>query len=194
MPQSQDQDTPEAQGKALAWFTRLNSGDATAAEFDAFRSWMAEAAENRRAYQALETLWSDLDVVGDPRSAPAGRRAPVPSGRRMSRRGLLMAGAAGATAAAAAVILALPAADDGDVHTAVGEQRPLVLADGTRVDLDADSALAVELSPQARSVRLLRGRAFFDCRPRSRPPLLGGNTEGCDAGAGDAVLRSSVVG
>lgn len=141
----------------------MRSGEATAAEVADFQCWIAAAADNRREYDALEALWGDLDQVGDPRRVAAGGAASVPASRpMMSRRGLFL-GAAGV--AAAVVALGVPDWFDGAIRTGVGEQRQLTLADGSRVELDADSALSLQFTPQARRLTLQRGRAFFDVAP-----------------------------
>lgn len=52
-----------------------------------------------------------------------------------------------------------------DELTAKGERREVLLADGSKVLLDADSALSVDFTPESRRVQLLRGRAWFDVTP-----------------------------
>jgi ferric-dicitrate binding protein FerR (iron transport regulator) len=49
-----------------------------------------------------------------------------------------------------------------DYVTGRGQKTIVDLADGTRVTLDADSAVDVTFSDTRRDVRLLKGRAFFD--------------------------------
>lgn len=56
-----------------------------------------------------------------------------------------------------------------DHVAARGQPLSVTLADGSTVLLDADSALAQADSPAQRRVRLLRGGAYFEVRPGSRP-------------------------
>ncbi|MFG1376164.1 FecR family protein [Xanthobacter autotrophicus] len=158
---------PTARDAALGWFVKMRSGEVTPAEAVAFQSWIAAAAENRREYESLETLWGDLDQMGDPRRAAAAGGSPAfrASGPMMSRRGLFIGATGMAAAVVAGVALGVPDWFDGAIRTGVGEQRQLTLADGSRVDLDADSALSLQFTPQARQLALLRGRAFFDVAP-----------------------------
>ncbi|MEM9683450.1 MAG: FecR domain-containing protein, partial [Pseudomonadota bacterium] len=73
-------------------------------------------------------------------------------------------------AACVAVLIAVGAAfhDDlllplaSDHRTAVGERTPIALADGSRVTLNTDTAIAVDLETKSRRVRLLQGEAWFD--------------------------------
>ncbi|WP_204313354.1 FecR domain-containing protein, partial [Klebsiella michiganensis] len=44
-------------------------------------------------------------------------------------------------------------------ETAIGEQERLVLSDGSRLMLDADTQVAVSMGEQRRSINLIRGRA-----------------------------------
>lgn len=53
-----------------------------------------------------------------------------------------------------------------------GERRDVMLTDGSRVVLDADSALSIDITPQARRVRLLRGAAFFDVAHAETPFIV----------------------
>ncbi|MFG1287754.1 FecR family protein [Xanthobacter versatilis] len=165
MRKSQVRDTtvrPTARDAALGWFVKMRSGEATPAEVADFQCWIAAAADNRREYDALEALWGDLDQVGDPRRVAAS----VPASRSMmSRRGLFLGAAGVAAAVVAGVALGVPDWFDGAIRTGVGEQRQLTLADGSRVVLDADSALSLQFTPQARRLTLQRGRAFFDVAP-----------------------------
>lgn len=69
--------------------------------------------------------------------------------------------AAGFAAAAAAIFwLMLPAASQ-YYETRAGEQRSVLLADGSRVTLDSASTVEVELGARRRVVHLLHGEALF---------------------------------
>ncbi|MBP2309499.1 DUF4880 domain-containing protein [Azospirillum melinis] len=148
---------------ALAWFVRLESGDADAADRAAFADWLARDPAHRQEFDRLSGVWSDLGSLPDPRMPtprlPDPRRAvrPQPTRRR------LLAFAMGGAAACAAglggtvVLTGWP----GEIRTGTGERRSLALADGSSVELDAGSALAVEFSAAERRVRLIDGRARF---------------------------------
>lgn len=170
---------------ALAWFVKVRSGDATAAELADFRCWIEATGENRRAFESLEALWGDLDRLGDPRRAPVDNIRALPPRRGLSRRAVL-AGAGGAAAAAAGVALGLPHLFSGDIRTGVGEQRSLVLADGSRAELDADSVLSLDFTAEARRLTLLRGRAFFDVARDARRPFSVAAADGVTTAAGTA--------
>ena len=158
-----------ARDEALAWFVRLNSGDAGPAEQEAFGRWLRVNPMNPREYDRLETLWVDLDAVPDPRPALS------PPRRGLTRRHLL-AGAAGAAACAGVAVMSgvtvgdLEAMAVADFRTGTGERRTITAPDGTVIDMDAETAVAVEYGPAVRRLRLLSGRASFRVRhDPSRP-------------------------
>ena len=59
-----------------------------------------------------------------------------------------------------------------DQVAAKGERREVLLADGSKVLLDADSAFCIEFTPEARRIHLLRGGAFFDVVPSKTPFIV----------------------
>jgi transmembrane sensor len=66
-------------------------------------------------------------------------------------------------------------------QTSVGEQRTVVLADGSRVTLNTASKIAVRLRADHRSVQLLQGEALFEVAHDARRPF--------DVSFGDFVVR-----
>lgn len=58
-----------------------------------------------------------------------------------------------------------------DYYTQVGEQRQIELADGSHVLLNTDTAIALELTPHSRRLRLLRGEAYFEVAHAAHRPF-----------------------
>jgi transmembrane sensor len=167
------QDTPDKQARdeALWWFVRINSGDATAADRADHAAWMALSVRNRREYAKLSGMWSDLDRIADPRTHSAAARVAVSGG--LSRRGFLAAGsAAAATVAGYVAFNGLPDVLTSDHYTGIGERRSITLTDGTKVDLDAATAIALDFNDSSRRLRLVRGRAFFDVAKDAGRPFI----------------------
>jgi transmembrane sensor len=67
-------------------------------------------------------------------------------------------------------------------QTAAGERRSVTLPEGSKVTLDADSALDVQLSPQRRSLTLARGEAYFEVAKDPNRPFT--------VHAGNTVIRA----
>lgn len=163
--------------QALAWFVRLHSGDATTSDREAHAVWMARSAAHRVEYGRLGQVWTDLDHISDPRTFSQPQRACRP---KTSRRAFLSGGAAALAAGVGAVLVGAPDFLSSDYATGTGERRTVKLADGTMVELDADSAMALDYTQTLRGVRLLRGRAFFDVAKDPQRPFTvlaaGGST------------------
>lgn len=157
----------KSRDEALTWFVRINSGDATQADRDDHFAWMASDPLNRAEYAKLGGIWSDLDRIPDPRAAIARQAVRRPLS---SRRAFLAGGAAAMSVAAIVMMAGLPDFLTSDHSTGTGELRTVALADGTKVELDADTAIALDYTDAVRTVRLLYGRAFFDvAKDASRP-------------------------
>ena len=177
MAKTDDDARREARDQALAWFVRLHSGEATAAERADHSLWMAADASHRAEFGRLADIWTDLDRLPDPRA----RRVPEAACRRKpSRRAFLGGGAAALAATAAMVAIGPPDFLTSDHFTGTGELRTVTLTDGTRVELDADSAIALDYTAAVRSVRLVRGRAFFDV---AKDPLRPFTVQAADGSA-----------
>lgn len=162
--------------EAAAWFTTMHSGEADAATRTRFEAWLRADPAHTAAYHAFEQVYRDLDHVAV--EAGIDLDAALDRGPRGWRRrahgwlgGPALTGAAavlGAVVIAAAVatlefspFAPTPAAEP-EFTTKIAEIREIPLADGTRVTLGARSEIATEFSDAARTVRLLKGEAFFE--------------------------------
>lgn len=151
---------------ASAWLARLQRDDVS--EFDAagFEAWLAQSPDNRDAYRDALALWHEFDAAADGVLAQLAeddaRRAPIRRGP--TRRWLAGAGgfaiAAGLAVAVMVPMLAEPATQT--YATGKGQHQRITLADGSIVDLDAETRLSVSFSRGARQVTLGDGEAIFD--------------------------------
>lgn len=149
--------------EAAGWVARLQSRDASERDRHDFDNWLARDPANRAAYDELHQLWGDL------------REVPLKSKSFGMRRGALGNVLALVLALAlCAVVYRMGLTDRfrADYYTAVGEVRSVVLDDGTRVDLNTDSAIAVLYSAGERRIELLRGEAFFDVAKNGARPFV----------------------
>lgn len=157
---------------ATTWFVRLGNSEATEADRDAFRDWLAADAEHGRAYSEVEALWRDLDKPAAA-AAARGSRAAAPR----PRRGLGRASAAVALIAACLALIVwrdpgLITRARADHATPPGRSLEVSLKDGSSLFLDGDSAVTERFSDGRREVVLLRGRAWFDVVPDPAKPFL----------------------
>ncbi len=140
---------------AIDWWARMKAGTLSRAERDAFEAWLAEDEANRAAFDESSALWSELKGVSRP-SIPA-KTAPE---RRRPRR-------LAATAFAAALALFFASGDlsilwRADFSTGTGEVKTVTLEDGSRIQLNADTAIAKNYAGGRRYLTLLKGEAWFE--------------------------------
>lgn len=159
--------------EAAEWFARLRADDATEADRARFRQWLEADPRHREAYAGFERFWSatgdyaaDDGVAHEVRAAETGavRESPPDRRRRIPRyamRGMQGLAAACVLAVATALLWQPIQEFRGIYTTAVGEQRSIPLADGSRVMLNTDTRIRVAYSEAARTVYLEDGQAYF---------------------------------
>lgn len=173
-----EQDMETVHREAERWFARLRSDDCSTAERVEFDAWISSDTTHALAYAQVEHLWNDLGVLCDDVELKSARRAArrtvQSTMRRIARRRRLVAAAlfTGALAVAASFWFVGGHPVTRQYTTAHGEQRSIVLADGSRVMLNTDTILDVTLETRSRSVRLIKGEALFDVIHNAARPFL----------------------
>jgi len=181
MIQGWPRDEDSRRADAADWVVRLQSGDLTEDQALAFDAWLGASDDNARAYDAALGVMFEVEASA-PRIAFDLRRLPAPRPTN-HRRGWIVAGgmAAAATVALAVMPVSLLSAPPQTYTTAKGEHRTVMLADGTRVDLNAGTRMTVTLARHERRVSMPEGEAVFDvASDHSRPFLIA---------AGDRTVR-----
>ena len=185
--------------QATAWWMLLNEGQPTSADQHAFGEWVARSPERVAAYlgaarltrvltsrstQWPETPTADLiraarTSVSEVASLPsAGAAGAAPANRSASLSKLAVPWLT-RPRVAALVLTAVAAVTVGlfyihlspqRVETALGEQRSVVLSDGSLVTLNTASSIEVRMASDRRTVKLLAGEALFSvAHDASRP-------------------------
>ncbi|QDG94582.1 FecR family protein (plasmid) [Rhizobium sp. NIBRBAC000502774] len=165
--------------EAIAWFTRM-SGNPSRQESRDFQRWLASCDENTRAYEATRKLWFQLgavaEIMGKDASADLARPLEIIRKRKLRHRGRAIVSVAGGCLAllmgAGWLWLEEPhfwQDLNANIVTSRGERRVVTLVDGSKVELDADTAMEVDVSSTRRRVRLLRGNAYFGVKPEEIP-------------------------
>jgi transmembrane sensor len=157
--------SPERLAEASVWIARLHGDARSRAVEEGLRRWLQENPDNVRAFELATEVWEDAENLR--RVVPF---RPLVQQRRSPWRPLL-------AAAACAMLLVLVGVawfqhQAGVITTEVGEQRQLVLRDGTRVFLNTDTSIAVKYDEQVRRVELRRGEALFNVAKRSDWPFV----------------------
>ena len=158
-------DTLEPQD-AAAWVARLGSDQCTRADDEAFEAWLTADPAHAAAYADHAELWDGLRAAAadaEVRAALLGAqvRALPPPRPAVSRRAAIAG--FGTAAAASLAVFATPGIDRvrGVYRTRKGQQRQVILADGSRLMLDTDSRIDVTFSDADRRIVLEKGRAHF---------------------------------
>ncbi|MGC1304851.1 MAG: FecR domain-containing protein [Caulobacteraceae bacterium] len=142
-----------------------------------FGAWLKASESHADAWARACRVWDDLDVGADPLLDVLRRDALVVRRPRGSARawglvaacsvGVFLAVAGGlhilgSTAGLSTPRAAIPISAPPTFSTATGPPSGFALPDGDKVTLDANSALAVAYTGHKRTVRLLRGQAYFN--------------------------------
>lgn len=165
--------------EAAGWVARLQSSDATDRDRREFQLWLARDAAHQAAYDDFKSLWADLKDV----PIPPNRLKKLRLSRRAAVRNIVAIGII-ATLSVSLYRMGFLDRMRADYYTAVGEVRSVTLADGSRIDLNTDTAIVVRYSENERRILLLRGEAFFEVARNPERPFV----------VDDSVLKARAVG
>lgn len=146
--------------EAAAWLARLHADDRSLEDERAFHAWIGADPQHAVAFEAVSNMW---DTIG---GLPRDLRGYVEK-RPVSNRRQWIA-TVGALALLGSTALVWHPAEAEVYQTKVGEQRRIVLRDGSRVLLDTNTRLKVYFSKSLRAVELQYGRANFHVSPDPR--------------------------
>jgi transmembrane sensor len=167
---------PRSAREAADWFTRLSQPQIETEELEAFSAWRAKP-ENRAAYERLEDIGRAMGAMRDDpdlqqaaadartRGAERRRRGAAPMRRPLVIGALAAACVVGALATV--VTFRMPT-----YSTRVGETFSATLEDGSRVQLNTNSAIRVRYSAGQRRIELLRGQALFQVAHNAQRPFI----------------------
>lgn len=173
-------------GDAERWFARLRAHDTSDTERAQYDKWLAHNDEHRRAAQECQQVWQLADALADdpeilayanetplqPAAAPA---VPVSAGRRRGwMRRIAVPVALAASLALAAILIRPDLVGIGPTRyvTKVGEQRRVVLADGSIMHLNTDTRVEVSYQEHERLVRIVAGEATFSVEHDTSRPFI----------------------
>ncbi|HEY3949262.1 FecR family protein [Phenylobacterium sp.] len=155
----------QAETDASAWLARLSGEHVVEQDGHAFEAWLAADPENRPAYERALAPWHEFEIraetVLEELTALDRRRAM----RARSRWSGWMAGGGVAVAAAAALVILPPSLREAPAQTyqtARAQHQKIKLADGSTIDMDAETRLTVRISGGRRQVALANGQAIFN--------------------------------
>jgi transmembrane sensor len=160
-------DAASALDQAVQWAVRLQSGMAGEAERHACAAWRSASPLHEEAWtrvQAVEQVFGAVPAGSAHAARQALEAAAQAGGKPASRRralSLLGVGALAAISAGLAARLA-PWSEESAYASRAGERRQVVLADGTRLQLNARTVVDVTFTPLQRLLVLREGEIFID--------------------------------
>lgn len=177
---------------AAYWVVRLGSDNCGPADRAAFIAWRDEHPDHAAAYEQTERALRAVDRhMGHPEleamsrqilaeTAPVGRKPPVWAAAGIAASVLLAAVVFGLARPGGAVLPGPAETLVADIpyETAIGERSTVTLPDGSVVTLNTNSKVAVDFSPAARNVELIRGQAYFEvAKDAARPFVVTAGTQ-----------------
>lgn len=171
--------------EAALWFVRLQAAQPSSEERARFEAWCKEHPQHQYEFEVLQGVWSAADRV------PRARLQALCETPSSPRRRPLLRYALAAGLLAVAVALGLfsglsPSTDyRAEFASSVGERRHIALPDGSVIDLNSGSRVAVHFQSDRRSVDLQQGEAMFSVEHDSGRPFV------VDAGPGAVTVTGT---
>lgn len=157
--------TRKIAAEAATWIARLHGPSRSPEMEQALREWLSRSAAHRHAFEKCTDVWQDVAGVraADVYAGVAARslNAALAGERRWAQMRWPLLGLLTVLIAAAALVAHRWWVVD-VYATKVGEQQLLLLGDGTRLSLNTDTQVRVEIGSDLRSVRVESGEAIFE--------------------------------
>lgn len=158
----------QTQAQAAYWFTRLNSGEATAAELREFEDWRRANPEHERCYRYICYF---CDASLDAPEHELRRLLPSLGQVHAPRRWRLLVGAVAAVALAGAAWFWPDSLIQDDHVRSTAQALEHRLPDGALARLEPDSEIRVRTYAHKQEVHIVRGSVFFDVQGQEQRPL-----------------------
>lgn len=172
--------------EASAWFIEFRTGEVSQADRDRFIQWIRTSPHHIRAYLEVAEAWAalpadhaqghfDIDALIAAARGTSDKVIALPARHRAAARKprkFLRALAAVLCVCALIPLVWLIVREASVYRTGTGEQRTLRLADGSTVEVNAQSAIRVTLSAGERRVALIKGQALFKVAKDPNRPFV----------------------
>lgn len=169
---------PGVLAEAAEWFALLGSGTVSQNDVNQWQAWLESHPDHRAAWSRVEFFSQKFKDL-PPQAASLALNSPALS-RRRALKTLAVLSALGVFGFELWRIGDWPAWT-ADYRTGIGGMRTVVLADGSRIMLDAASAVDVDYSPAQRRLRLLAGEIYIETAADAeglRRPFVVDSSEG----------------
>ena len=178
--------------EAAQWLALLNDEKVSAADRQAFEEWCEADPRHRVAFERMGALWGSLDELPAEPARLALNQAFIPCKPGYAVRGGQVLGLLGVLVLGWASVEQLPLWM-ADQRTGVGERSQVVLADGSRVQLNSNSALDVKFDGQQRVIELLKGEMWVEVAKDAQRPFVVRTDQGTATALGTRFLVQRAV-
>jgi len=168
-PDDRPRVTPEIAAEAAVWLVSLHGPDRNRAMEDEFRAWQAKSPAHGEAFEKTTDAWQavpNTQAARDHMAARAKRRARSTTWRWAAAAACMSALVVGGA------VLTRQWREQGLYATVVGEQRSVLLDDGTRMLLNTDTRLRVDYGAKQRTVEVAGGEALFEVAKDAARPFV----------------------
>lgn len=170
--------------EAAAWLTLFMSKEASEVDMRRWRQWRSAHPDHERAWQHIEAVTNRMKVL----EPTIGYQvlSPYSGAKSASKRKLLSLLLWGGVASTTGVLASRTQTwqrQMADYQTGTGDQRAVMLADGTQITLNSGSAINVRFDDTYRVIRLVAGEvsvvtAHALGQPEDARPLMVETAEG----------------
>lgn len=165
--------TPAIAAEAAVWVTRLHGPDRSPQMERDLRAWQAQSAAHQEAFEKCTDAWLDVEKIKlSTAYETVSRRNPWQPGGGYRGRQRWAAMAASVAVLAVGLFIGRQWWNEGAFSTDVGEQRVVMLEDGTRMILNTDTRLRVSFGNRQRTVNVNSGEAIFEVAKDSARPFV----------------------
>ena len=168
--------------QALAWVARMRSESVTETDFANFADWLNGSESHRQAWDSALDTWETLGVVSHlPVEQLLVASDTQCQGGADKKRGYLAnlfsgfwkpATSLAATTAIVVSLVMFMQEDRQHYVSAVGDYQQITLQDGSLIELNTDTEIAVLLGETSRDIELIKGEAFFTVASDKTKPFI----------------------
>ncbi len=174
--------TPEIAAEAAVWVARLHGPDRSRHMERECLAWQGRSAAHRLAFERCTDTWQEVAGIdlrtyaraaaGATAGATKGGYAGQMQGRAGGRWPMSWVALALLTGISVGVMVLQPWSMGEAYSTGVGEQRLVVLSDGSRMSLNTATRVRVALGRKQRTVKVEGGEALFEVAKDVQRPFV----------------------
>ncbi|HEY4123862.1 MAG TPA: FecR domain-containing protein [Rhizomicrobium sp.] len=157
---------------AAAWLERRDRADWSEADQAELDKWLAQSPGNLLTFWRVESAWDNTNHLIAVR--PFERRTPEPDrrGKLISVLAKLVAGCAAVAVLGGGFFLLTPRMKEQAYTTSVGGHEVVSLADGSQIELNTDTVVRTDVSPDHRFASIEKGEAYFQIAHDAKHPFV----------------------